>query len=172
MNTFDEQWDSLAGLLRQEIEGYGRLFGLLEEQRASFLGHDLEGIIQTNGAMEEQTEHLEGVRRERESLVTGIWQRSGGSGPEATVKALIAFCPDETGPLFQELLNEVNRLIGQSRQRLEQNQMLMRRYREIGQKFLHLVHPESASTHTVYAANGRYPRAAASAPLSRYQAQA
>jgi len=56
-------------------------------------------------------------------------------------------------PLFEELLREVNRLIGESRRRLERNQMLLHRSREIGQRFLHMINPEPVSK-GLYARNG------------------
>lgn len=154
MNILDENWDALAETLRKEIEGYGRLFGLLEEQRENLLKNNVEGLVSINDSMSAQAQFLQGLRGEREHLVSGIWKEAGQPGERATVKALLAHSPGNSSPLFEELLTEVNRLVSQSRRKLQHNQMLLHRSRDIGQRFLLLLNPEAAQT-TVYARNGK-----------------
>jgi flagellar biosynthesis/type III secretory pathway chaperone len=155
IRILEENWDQLADMLRREIEGYGRLFGLLEEQRESLLHNNLESLVETNVRMEAHTDELDHWRRERESLVRGLFREvEGASGQNPTVKGLVRHSPEATQPLFEELLSEVNRLIGESRRKLERNQMLLRRSRDIGRRFLDMINPEPAPG-GLYARNGQ-----------------
>lgn len=172
MNSFDENWDELAGKLRKEIEAYGKLFELLEEQKSQFLKKDVDGINQINETMTDQTSILHGLKQEREALVQNIWERSNGNEKPITVKELLKHSPHESWPMFEELLGEVNRLILASQRQLEKNQMLLRRSWEIGQRFLQMLVPEEATASTVYGANGASHRSNKRSPMTRYRKQA
>ena len=172
MNTESENWNDLAGMLRSEIEGYGRLFALLEQQRDHFVQNDLDGIIATTGDLTNHTDRLQGLKKEREALVSGMWERRGGPREAVTVKVLIQDSPADTGPLFEELLKEVNRLIDQSRRKLEQNQMLLHRAREINASFHRLINPESTVPQSVYARNGLSKSMGVPVSTGRYETRA
>lgn len=172
MNFNDEYWDALAGKLRNEIEAYGHLFELLEEQRDQCLSKDLNGLTEVNENMHDHTSFLHGLKTEREELVKDIWTRCSGEQSPVTVKELLKHSPQQSWPLFDELLQEVNRLIQKSQQQLERNQMLLRCSWEIGQKFIGMLVPEEANGSTVYAYNGHSSRTSEKLPISRYQKQA
>lgn len=172
MNFNDEYWDALAGKLRKEIEAYGHLFELLEEQRDQCLSKDLAGLTEVNESMNDHTSFLHGLKSEREALVKDLWNRCSGDSEQATVKDLIKYSPQQSWPLFDELIQEVNRLIQRSQQQLERNQMLLRCSWEIGQKFIGMLVPEEANGATLYAYNGHSNRTAEKLPISRYKKQA
>jgi len=172
MKLLDENWDTLADMLRREIEGYGRLFGLLEEQRQDLLQQDIEHLMDTNSRMEQHSGDLDGYRREREALVRNLCREADSAIEEPTVRTLIVHTPEHTTPLFEELLREVNRLIGESRRKLERNQMLLRRSHEIGRSFLRLVHPEAADDHHLYSRRGLSSASRPVVPRGHYRAQA
>lgn len=172
MNLYNENWDALAGKLRNEIEAYGRLFELLEEQRAQFLKKDLNGLTEINETMTDQTSVLHGLKQEREELVRDIWERSSEKRETPTVKELLKHSPHQSWPMFEELLGEVNRLIQQSQLQLEKNQMLLRRSWEIGQKFLKMLVPVEEDSSTVYASNGQSHPSTEKVPVSRYKKHA
>lgn len=171
MRILDDNWESLAEMLRREIEGYGRLFHLLEEQRESLLKNNLSDLIETNCRMESHTDELDRLRKERETLVASLCQTLEILEGPPTVKGLLSRSPEDTQPLFEELLREVNRLIGESRRKLERNQMLLHRSRDIGQTFLNMLSPEPVNG-GLYARSGRSRRKAPGSLLGQYQARA
>ena len=171
MRILDDNWESLAEMLRREIEGYGRLFHLLEEQRESLLKNNLSDLIETNCRMEAHTDDLDRLRKEREGLVSSLSRKLELLEGPPTVKRLLGQSPEDTQPLFEELLREVNRLIAESRRKLERNQMLLHRSRDIGQTFLNMLSPEPANG-GLYARSGRSRRKSSGALIGQYQARA
>ncbi|MEX0322952.1 MAG: flagellar protein FlgN [Puniceicoccaceae bacterium] len=172
MNFYDENWDALAGKLRNEIEAYGRLFELLEEQRNQFIKNDLDGLTTINNTVTLHTDVIHNLKQEREALVQDIWDQTNRNGQPITVKELLKHSPQQSWPLFEELLGEVNRLIDQTQHQLEKNQMLLRRSLELGQKFLNMLVPTEADSTPVYAYNGQSNRSAENIPISRYHKHA
>jgi len=171
MNFTEEQWNQLADLLRSEIEGYGRLFGLLEDQHKTLVQHNLEALIGVNARLEEHTESLAGLRRHREGLVRRLAEEAGLDPDASSLKDLLGHCPDQSGPMFEECLKEVNRLIDSSRSKLECNQMLLHRCRDIGQSFLQRINPDQARDGR-YARSGKTCNPAHATSRGHYQARA
>jgi len=168
MTILEDDWTALANLLRQEIEAYGRLFGVLEEQRRMLLKHNLDGILDTNEEMEGQTQVLARLKQQREALLTSLWSRTGDEA-SPTVSGLMELSPHETKPMLEALLVEVNRLIQQSRHHLERNQMLLRRSHDFGRKFLMMVNQDGSQS-LVYQRNGRSMGGSNPSPVARYRA--
>lgn len=154
MMILDEEWTRLAELLRGEVEGYGRLFRLLEEQRGHLLKQRMEELLESVEQMNALTEELRARKEEREGLVDQLWSQAQLEDTVPSIKALLDRMPPASEPMLRELLTEVNRLVGQSRQHLQRNHMLLRRSHEIGQRFLRFLNPDNGKT-SVYQRNGQ-----------------
>ena len=63
MNT---NWNPLADCLRNELQEYGALLALFDEQQDCILRRDSEKILAATAAIEEQTRRLHEVRVRRE----------------------------------------------------------------------------------------------------------
>lgn len=153
MTLLEHDWTAIAGMLRREIQEYGKLFRILETQRESLLRQDIDKLIELNGELGAQTDLLLSLKQQREALVSELWSGAGRTG-DATVSGLITAFPHETAPLMTELLHEVNRLVGQSRRHLERNQMLFTRVSAITTRFLRTLHP-GADRPDTYQRNGK-----------------
>lgn len=173
MMILEDEWTHLAELLRGEVEGYGRLFRLLEQQREHLLKQRLEGLLQSIEEMNALTEELRMRKVEREQLVNGLWERSEFEDTIPSIQALLDRMPPASEPMLRELLSEVNRLVGQSRHHLQRNHMLLRRSHEIGQRFLRILNPDTIKT-SVYQRNGRTAAGAGASGVlgSRYRQEA
>lgn len=133
--------------LRSELEGYGTLFRLLEEQRAALIWQDADAILAASQALDEHILILDARKRAREETV----RAAGYIDPVEGVPSLgllIANLSHESRPLLEELFREINRLVKESRRQLQRNQMLFRRAWDLGQQLLQLVNPQQDFTPT------------------------
>lgn len=165
MTLMDEDWDTLVKMLRSEIEGYGKLFRILEGQRECLLNRDLEGLVRLNEEIGPHTDLLEHNKRSRESLVDELWTEAAREG-RGTVRKLIREFPNPKQPLMEELLGEVNRLVEKSRQQLQRNQMLFTRSKNLTAQYLKMLQPDEGQAF-VYQRNG-HSRSGSRAVASRY----
>ncbi len=138
------QWEPLVAALRLELQEYGGLLNLLEDQQRSILGQDTDALLETNRSIEHQMEANFRLRDERESMVAALAQALG-LPQRSRVRDLLPSFPDATRPMLDALLSEINSLIGQSRRRLKQNQLLLHRAAETTEKLLFALSPNSVS---------------------------
>ena len=136
----------LIELLRTELEAYGTLFRLLEDQRAALLRQDAEEILDVSSKIDSHSELLNHLRKERESQVAGstAWNVDEGR----TLGNFIRQLKHESKPLLEELFGEINRLVKESKVQLERNQMLYRRAWDLGQELLRAFSPQEEFSQT------------------------
>lgn len=169
MINLDGEWADLAAMLRREIEGYGRLFAVLEGQRTHLLQQDLEGILQANCDLEAQADILNDFRVERIGFVETLCREHAVACSEKgwTVRGLVAIAPSEAQAMFESIIKEVERLILETSRYLKRNQMLLRRAHDIGHNFLKILNP-NVSDGAAYKRNGFASGAARGAVASSY----
>lgn len=155
--------ENLVDRLRAELEGYGTLFRLLEEQRAALLKQDSDAILVVSASLEDHSKVLSDLRRQRESEIAML---APEERPAPTLGQFIQRMSHEARPLLEELLREINRLIAESKRQLTRNQMLYRRAWDLGQEMLRALQP-GAQSGRVYRRDG-YSRHAANAPRTSY----
>jgi len=144
--------DNLIEALRDEVQEYGGLLSLFDEQQTAILERKPTVVLSIQDSIKGQLETINGCRKRREQIAREF-AVSLGQEPEITVRQLIDYCEEVVRPLLHALIYEVNQLITKTRRRGQQNQMLLARSIEVSQQILQRLNP-GALTKT-YSRRGR-----------------
>lgn len=145
-------WQILVDALRKEVEEYGGLLNLFDQQQAAVLRRDADTVLTTVGAIEQQIKTIDQCRQSRESVMRTYCGRLGLSG-DLPLRSLLGYFPEPVRPLVDALIEEVNSLIMRSKRRAQQNQMLLSRSIEVTQQILQRLNPSGVTK--TYTAKGR-----------------
>ena len=137
-------WEDLLGLLRDELQEYGSLIGLLSAQQQSILERRPENLLEINQSVQTQMEASQMLQRRRQGFVVSL-AKSFGEPNNSTLTDLVPHFPDVTQPMFQSIIEEINNLISTVRSKIEQNQRLLSRLSEVTDQILRLTDPASHS---------------------------
>ena len=137
----------LVNILRTELQEYGGLLNLLGQQQECILDRDSEGLMQINKEIESQAEANSLIKESRQKVVAylaGAWEVD----PDQRISALAQFFPKPMRPMVVSLTEEVNQLIRKSKQKLDQNRLLLRRLSAITDEILGYMRPDLKPTKT------------------------
>ena len=137
-------WEDLLSLLRDELQEYGGLVGLLNAQQQSILNRQAESLLQLNQSVQTQMEASQILHKRRQGFVSTL-ASSYGVSRETSLSKLVPHFPDVTQPMFESLIEEINNLISQIRRKIEQNQRLLNRLTEVTDQILGVTDPGSHS---------------------------
>ena len=161
-------WESIAQSLRDELQEYGGLLSLFEEQQGALFRRDSAGVLASVSLIEQQAQAAAGKRQRREQLVRDF-ARANGQPPLSTLRSLLPCFPAEVRPMLEALIDEVNRLVHRARRHARQNSLLLQRAIELHQEALRVLRPESFTK--TYSARGQVSVATATAaPATALQA--
>ena len=138
------EWEDLLGLLRDELQEYGGLVGLLNAQQQSILNRRPNSLLEINQSVQTQMEASQMLQRRRQGFVSSLASSYGEPG-ESTLSELVPHFPDVTQPMFQSIIEEINKLISQIRYRISQNQRILARLSEVTDQLLSVADPKSHS---------------------------
>ena len=124
--TLAQPWDAVVVALRDEMQEYGGLLGLLEEQQRQIFAHDAEALLGIVVRLEQQSGILRERRTVREQAVRA-YAATRGHPREHSLRRLLPEFAADIRPLLEALLEEINHLILRARRRTRQNQMLLAR---------------------------------------------
>jgi flagellar biosynthesis/type III secretory pathway chaperone len=164
--TINITWEQVADCLRDEVQEYGDMLRLFEEQQECVFNRDPGRLLQLIEVTKDASQRAEDARRRREQCVS-TFAAGMGHTAESTLRSLLPSIDDEARPLLQALIDEVNRLIHRVRRVTRQNHLLLSRTVQLHQGLLRQFYP-GAFTST-YSALGRLSMAPA-APLPAYRA--
>ena len=119
-----------VGLLRDELQEYGSLLGLLSAQQQSILERRPESLLEINQTVQTQMEASQILQKRRQGFVSSL-ASSLGASQNSNLSELIPHFPDVTQPMFESLVEEINNLITKVRAKIEQNQRLLNRLSEV-----------------------------------------
>ena len=139
-----EQWESLVGALRVELQEYGGLISLLDEQRRRILGRNTEGLLERNNDIDTQLESVRKLKNEREILTRSLVCECNLTDVES-VSDIIPHVPDPIQPLLQELVDRINDLLIKIQRKAGQNRMLLLRAHEITEQIMRSLQPHSVT---------------------------
>jgi flagellar biosynthesis/type III secretory pathway chaperone len=135
-------WEFITECLRNELQEYGALLGLFEDQQANLLRRDADAVLALASSLEEQVRRAHDVRDHREQAVRQF--ASSIAEPEdSTLRQLIHHFPAEVHPLINALIDEINHLIHRVRRGARQNQVMLARTVEAHEEVLRLLRPDS-----------------------------
>jgi flagellar biosynthesis/type III secretory pathway chaperone len=141
MNHFFEQ---IINALQDELQEYGGLLHLFQEQQQTLLHHDPESFLSMVEGVDEQIRRSTQKRVERENLVRET-ARQVGVAPESNLVSLLPYSPEPVRPLLTALIEEINDLLHQTRRRLRQNHMLLGHCLDLARQMVSLSKPELAT---------------------------
>jgi len=131
--TMPDFFDRLIDALREELQEYGGLLELFDEQQAAILKSDPRGFLDLGAAVDEQISLVSANRGRREALVRELNQRCGCT--ESTkLTELLDHIPAERKGMIKALIDEINVLITRTQRCLRQNRLLLARCIETAQK--------------------------------------
>lgn len=145
-------WEFITECLRNELQEYGALLALFEEQQANLLRRDADEVAALALSIEEQARATHICRERREKCVQEFALRQG-CPPDSTLRQLLVHFPVEVQPLLGALIDEINHLIHRIRRDARQNQMLLSRAVEAHDEALRTLMPEAFKSRT-YSACG------------------
>ena len=147
-----EQLTNLIEALRQELQQYGEMLALLDQQQDSVMHRRTDDLLQTVGAIQVQARHLQQAREHREACRRQLATQLG-LPDSATFAELIPQLPPDYRPLVEALVQENNDLLVRIQQRARQNHILLHRAVELMQRLLAALFPGSAPL--TYGGSGR-----------------
>ena len=134
-------WEDLLSLLRDELQEYGGLIGLLSAQQQSILNRNPSSLMELNQSVQTQMEASQILHKRRQGFVSDLAERFGET-KDSPLSELVGFFPDVTQPMFHSIIEEINKLISEIRNKIEQNQRLLARLSEVTDKILSSTLPE------------------------------
>ena len=118
--------DQLIEALRTEMQEYGGLLALFEEQQNAILRNDPDSFLDLGTSVHEQVALLGAYRARREELVQSL-ARSSDQPEHTKLSDLLYEIPEAMRGMVRALIEEVNMLITRTQKRMRQNHMLLAR---------------------------------------------
>jgi len=133
-------WETIADRLRNELQGYGGLLALFEEQQTNLFRRNPDAVLELAHTIETQARATAEQRLSREQAVREIAE-SAGYAPDAPLRELLSLFPAHVQPMLDALVDEINRLIHRVRRGARQNQLLLAKAVEMRQEMLLALRP-------------------------------
>lgn len=146
-------WQALADALRAELQEFGGLLALIDQQRDQLLARNSNAVLDRSRAIENQVALLQQCREHRDSLLRA-WFRACGHTEEASLDTIAMTLPPSAQPLFEAFLNEGYRLSGRLQRHAQRNAALLQRAHSATDSLLSLLHPPDGPSGRTYASNG------------------
>jgi hypothetical protein len=116
--------EPLVASLRSELQEYGGLVALFDDQQAAILSHDAERIVRLSQELEQQVVAARTRRKEREAVIAQLAAVPEGEKPPGLAE-VVPLVREPVRPLVEALKEEIYRLINETRRRSAQNQALL-----------------------------------------------
>ena len=127
--------EGLIGALREELQQYGEMLALLDQQQEQLVRRASQDILDALATIDEQRERILQARQAREDCQQDL--RAALDLPvEATLSEMTARLPEKYQALVKALVQENNRLLLRVRQRAQQNHILLSYSLELMQRFI------------------------------------
>lgn len=124
----------LVEALRNELEEYGEMLALLEQQQET-AGLRADDVIHTISAINAQGASIQKAREHRTSCQKQLSEKLD-QPVDSSFAHLVPLLPHHYQPLVSALVQENNELLIRVRERAQQNQALLRRSIDFMQRFI------------------------------------
>jgi len=129
--------------LRNELQQYGEMLVLLEQQQASVMARCAEDVMQSVNTINRQIARIQTARQDREAC-----QRELAAlvqvAEDPTFANLLPLMPEQYQPALIALVRENNELLVRVQQRARQNHLLLARSVDLMQRFIASLVPETS----------------------------
>lgn len=133
-------WAILVENLRAELQAYGGLLQLFNEQQDNLLRGDPDAVLSYAHEIEAQVRITADLRDRREDAVR-LFAESRARPGDSTLRQLLPLFPDDVRPLLSALIDEVNHLIRRVRQGVRRNHQILHRTVQVHQETLRTLRP-------------------------------
>jgi len=161
-----ESIEKLIAALREELQHYGEMLALLDQQQESAINRLADEMFAATTAIQNQAGIMQATRRDREQCQR-VLARELCVVETSTFVEIIPLLPADYRPLLQSLVDENNSLLQRVQQRARQNHLVLSRSVELMQQFLGALFP-ARETHVYNEHGGRQLSSLPGPPL--YQA--
>jgi hypothetical protein len=131
----------LIEALRNELQQYGEMLALLDQQQETVQLRGADDILHSISSINAQSQIIQAARQHRRSLQQQLAQRLNQS-EEATFAQLIPSLPEHYQPLVTALVQENNELLDRVRERAQQNHLQLQRSLDLMQRFITTLSPQ------------------------------
>jgi outer membrane protein TolC len=132
--------ERLIQLLRQELQEYGEMLALLDQQQEYVVTRAADDVLQTVAAIQAQSQAIEQARARREDC-RGELSQILNQPAKADFNQLVGLLPASYRPLVEALVHENNDLLARVRHRARQNHLLLSRTVSLMQRFMSTLMP-------------------------------
>lgn len=129
-------------LLRDELQQYGEMLALLEEQQQLVIARAADDVLRSVAAIHTQMGRVRAARRERERCQRELAVALGLAG-EVRDGVLVSRLPEAYRPAVEALMNENNALLAHVRRRALRNHESMNRSMNLMERFVSSLLPAS-----------------------------
>ncbi|MEM7672609.1 MAG: flagellar protein FlgN [Verrucomicrobiota bacterium] len=156
----------LVRILRAELQEYGGLLNLLDDQQEKILSRDSQELMTINKQIELQADANRLLKETRERIVGRLVSDWGADSANTKITQLVRFFPEAMQPMVNSIADEINELIRKSRRRLEQNRLLLKRLSSITEEMLSFINPDLVPSKTYSHKGSMQVKAPVSTPSS------
>ena len=149
-----EPLSHLIEALREELQQYGEMLALLDQQQSLVMQRQTAELAQSVAEINAQLEIIAVTRRAREDCQRHVAVNLQ-LAEDATFKVLIPRLPEDYRPLVESLVQENNELLVRVQQRTRQNHLLLSHAVDLMQQLINSMFP--GATPTTYDGAGRLP---------------
>lgn len=132
--------EKLIASLREELQHYGEMLALLEQQQHSAINRLADEMFAATSAIQTQAGVMQAARRDRDQCLREV-ARELCVAELSTFAEVIPLLPADYRPLMQSLVDENNALIVRVQQRARQNHLVLSRSVDLMQQFLGTLFP-------------------------------
>lgn len=143
--------ERLIQLLREELQQYGEMLALLDQQQEYVITRAADQVLQTVAAIQVQSQVIEQARARRDESRLELIQRLN-QPEDIDLAQLLPLLPASYRPLVDALVRENNELLARVRHRARQNHLLLSRTVSLMQRFMSALMP--SMNPTVYNGSG------------------
>jgi flagellar biosynthesis/type III secretory pathway chaperone len=135
-----ENIENLVKALRTELEQYGEMLALLEQQQKAIVERSADEVFRSIAPIKAQAVSIQQARAHRE-LCTSEVAQSLGREAGTTFAELVPLLLSDCRPLIVALVEENNELLVRVRQRVRQNHLRLSRSIELMQGLINSLFP-------------------------------
>lgn len=146
-----ETLEALIRALREELQQYGEMLALLDQQQECVTARAADDVLQSISSIQIQSAAVRQAREFREEC-RRLLALALAQSAETPFARLIPLIPADYRPLVGALVQENNELLVRIQQRARQNHLLLHRSVEMLQRFLSRLMP--AFSPAVYTESG------------------
>ena len=135
-----EALEKLIAALREELQQYGEMLALLDQQQESAINRLADEMFVATTAIQSHAGVIQAARRDREQCQKSV-ARELCVTESSTFVEIIPLLPSDYRPLLQSLVDENNALLQRVQQRAKQNHLVLSRSVDLMQRFLGMLFP-------------------------------